>query len=334
MTAPKTFPYPVGVLLFNRPDYARKVLQSLADQSLLIEQPKIYVSIDGFRGSKAEMRGDVDHTVAIEQLVREFFPNANIRRHESNKGIMESYVLLESAMRENNLTAPWFGFFEEDYVLGRDYLRTILAMAEASPDDIVMVSASGETLDDKYRGKEGVYPMGHLWGFLMRSTHMDERRESLDVYCNALVGRPYWDRDRVLLARTLASVGIIPHGVGNDHSFLGAVYRFGRLAITTGKSYGRYIGVEGEHMTEKSFGRFSFEDETTGTLDIASLDLPGSLPKLHALFHEGFALRMAERFVIPKFKRFAEDRKLRNSSRWNRFRVYGGQAIRALFERQ
>jgi hypothetical protein len=175
--------------------------------------------------------------------------------------------------------------------------------------------------------------MGHLWAFFVRTTHLVERHDSVAVYCAALVGRPYWDRDRVGLARTFASLGVIPHGIGNDHIYLGLVYRLGRLAITTGKSYGRYIGVEGEHMTQKSFARFGFEDETTTSFDISAVDLQRSVPTLHALFHEGFALRMAERFVIPKFKRFAEDRKLQNSSRWHRFRVYGGQAIRALFGR-
>lgn len=333
MTTATLFPYPVGVLLFNRPDYARQVLESLAAQSLPVEQSRLYFSIDGFRGSKSELRGSTDHTGTIAALVHQFFPNAHILHAATNQGIPQSYIGLETRMQKDNPTAKWLGFFEEDYVLGTDYLQTVLAMSDAAPADIVMVSASGETLDAKYRGQDGVYPMGHLWAFLVRSAHLDERRDTLAVYREAVAERPYWDRDRIRLAQTLASIGVIPHGVGNDHSFLGVVYRFGRLAITTGKSYGRYIGVEGEHMTEKSFARFSFEDETTTKLDVRALDLSGSLPTLHAQFHAGFALRMAERFVIPKFTRYEADQKLRRSTRWTRFRAHFGQALRALFGR-
>lgn len=333
MTAATVFPYPVGVLLFNRPDYARQVLESLAAQRLPVEQSRLYFSIDGFSGSKSELRGATDHTGTIASLVREYFPTAHVLEAETNLGIPRSYIGLENRMQKDHPKATWLGFFEEDYVLGADYLTAVLAMSEAAPADIVMVSASGETLDSAHRGQDGVYPMGHLWAFLVRASHLDERREMLAVYRNAVAERPYWDRDRVRMAKTLASIGVIPHGVGNDHSFLGVVYRLGRLAITTGKSYGRYIGVEGEHMTEKSFARFSFEDETTGTLDVAALDLPGSLPALHALFHEGFALRMAERFVIPKFKRYEADQALARASRWFRVRTHLGRAVRALLNR-
>ena len=333
MTANSVFPYPVGVLLFNRPEYARQVLESLASQTIPVNPATLYFSIDGFSGSKSEMRGATDHTATIAHLVREFFPDAHLLSAESNRGIPQSYVALETRMRKDNPKASWLGFFEEDYVLGVDYLRTILDLSDAAPDDIVMVSASGETLDPSHRGSDGVFPMGHLWAFLVRISHLDERFDAITVYRDAVALRPYWNRDRIRLATTLASIGVIPHGVGNDHSFLGLVYRYGRLAITTGKSYGRYIGVEGEHMTEKSFGRFSFEDETTSTLNVAALDLPGSLSTLHAQFHAGFALRMAERFVIPKFRRYEADQRILNASRWTRFRVYAGQAIRALFGR-
>ncbi len=147
MATPKLFPHPLGVLLFNRPEYARRVLESIANQTLPVDPSKLYISIDGYSGSKVEHQRKSDHTGAIEAMAREFFPTAHIRRFESNIGFTEVNWYLEERMRTDHPRATWIGFFEEDYVLAPDYLAIVTALAaKADADNISLTMQLPESL--------------------------------------------------------------------------------------------------------------------------------------------------------------------------------------------
>jgi len=333
VTKSPTFPHPIGLLLFNRFDYAKQVLESLRAQTLPVDQSQLHISIDGYAGSKAEFQGKPDRTAAIEELARSLFPHATILSAEKNIGITEANCLLEQNMLESHPDATWIGFFEEDYVLSPDYLViTQQLISAAQPvDDIVMVAATGETLDPDNRDVAGIFPMGHLWAHLVRVSHVRERHEDVQIFRHQLSEKAYWERDRVALARIMASRGVFPIGVANDLQRLGLVFRYGRLGITTGLSYGEYIGVEGEHMSDSSFARFKFTGPTALPFDISAYDLPRLVATLRVQFHVGYAKRLAERFVIPKFVAYAAQRKFQGLSRGRRAMSLLGQAIRALF---
>lgn len=328
-----SFPYPIGLLLFNRFEYAQKVLESLKAQTLPVDQSKLYISIDGYVGSKAEFQGKPDNTSAIEEMARSLFPNATIRRAEKNLGIAEVYCGLEGSMLESHPDASWIGLFEEDYVLSHDYLSVTaqLSLAAQPIDDIVMVAATGETLDPEDRNVEGLFPIGHLWAYLVRASHVRKCRDDLLFFVQQSSGKSYWERDKITLARAMASRGIFPVGVSNDHQRFGLMFRLNRIGITTGLSYGEYIGSEGEHMTEESFAGFNFAGPTTIPFDISTVNLPALVPTLRAQFHAGFAKRLAERFVIPKFRAFSAQKQLQNLSRGRRAIALLGQAFRTLF---
>ncbi len=333
MKNPLTFPHPIGLLLFNRFEYAQKVLESLRAQTLPIDPSMLHISIDGYSGSKAELQGKPDSTHPIEELARALFPDATIRRAEKNLGIAEVYCVLEESMLESHPEAIWIGLFEEDYVLSPDYLNITaeLCLAADVVNDIVMVAATGETLDAEDRNVEGLFPIGHLWAYLVRVAHVRERRDELQIFREQMSGRPYWDRDKSALALVMASRGVFPVGVANDHQRLGLMFRLNRIGITTGLSYGEYIGVEGEHMSHGSFARFDFTGPTSLPFDISTVDLPSMVPALRARFHSGFAKRLAERFVIPKFKAFAAQKKMEELPRRRKVIAHLRQAFQALF---
>jgi hypothetical protein len=333
MKNPVTFPHPIGLMLFNRFEYSQKVLMSLSAQTLPVDQSKLYISIDGYPGSKAELQGKPDSTHAIEELAREIFPNATIRRSEKNIGIPECSHYLENTLLATHPDAAWYGFFEEDYVLIPEYLAIVAQMSSAAQpiDDIAMVAATGETLDPAKRGVEGIFPMGHMWAYLVRATHVRERRDDLQFFRQQMSGRPYWDRDKISLAHVMASRGVFPLGGANDRQLLGLLFRFNRIGVTTGLSYGEYIGVEGEHMTEKSFARFNFTGPTTVPFNISTVEFPAKVSSLHAQFREDFAKLMAELFVIPKIRAFSAQKNFQNLPRWRRAADLFGQAFRTLF---
>ena len=333
MTNSPTFPHPIGLLLFNRFDYAKQVLESLNEQTLPVDQSQLHISIDGYAGSKAEFQGKPDRTAAIVEMARSLFPDAVILHAEKNIGITEANCLLEQNMLKSHPDATWIGFFEEDYVLSPDYLLiTEQLISAAQPvDDIVMVAATGETLDPLDRDVAGIFPMGHLWAYFVRVAHVHERHSDIQIYRQELSAKPYWDRDKIALARVMASRGVFPVGIGDDHLRFGLVFRSNRIGITTGLSYGEYIGVEGEHMTEASFARFNFTGPTAVPFDISTVDLPALVPTLRAQFHVGFAKRLAESFVIPKFRAFTSQKSFQNLSRGRKVISLLGQAFRALF---
>jgi hypothetical protein len=332
MKNPVTFPHPIGLMLFNRFEYSEQVLMSLSAQTLPVDQSKLYISIDGYAGSKAELQSKPDNTHAIEELAREIFPNATIRRGEVNT-FPESLRYLEDSMLASHPDATWLGCFEEDYVLSPKYLAIVAQMSSAAEpfDDIAIVAATGETLDPDKRDLEGIFPIGHLWAYLVRVAHVRERRDDLQIFREHMSGKPYSDRDKSALALVMASRGVFPVGVGNDHHRLNLAFKFNRIGVTTGLSYGEYIGAEGEHMTEKSFARFNFSPPTSVPFDIGSVDFRASLSSLREQFRADFAKRLAERYVLPKIRAFSAQKSFQSLPRWRRAADLLGQAFRTLF---
>jgi len=328
-----TFPHPIGLLLFNRVDYARQVLTSLSAQTLPLDQSKVYISIDGYAGSKAEIQGKPDNTKAIAELAKALFPNATILRAEKNIGIAEAYFALEESMLKSHPDAHWIGFFEEDYVPSPDYLAITTQMSAAAQpvEDIAVVAATGETLDPDKRDKEGIFPIGHLWAYFVRVAHVRERRDDLQIFREQMSGRPYGDRDKSALALVMASRGVFPVGVGNDHHRLNLMFKFNRIGVTTGLSYGEYIGAEGEHMTEKSFARFNFSQPTSVPFDISNVDFSAMVPDLRNQFRADFAKRLANRYVIHKIRAFSAQKDFQSLSRGRQALEHLKRAFRAFF---
>jgi len=328
----KTFPHPIGLMLFNRFEYAQRVLTSLSAQTLPVDQSKLYIAIDGYAGSKPEAQGKPDRTKDIEEFARATFPKATIRLMEKN-AFPESLRYLEDAMLESHPDATWFGFFEEDYVISLEYLDIIADLSSAAEpiDDIAMVAATGETLDPDKRDKEGIFPIGHLWAYFVRVAHVRERRDDLQIFREQMSGRPYGDRDKSALALVMAARGVFPVGVGNDHHRLNLMFKFNRIGVTTGLSYGEYIGAEGEHMTEKSFARFNFSQPTSVPFDISNVDFSAMVPDLRNQFRADFAKRLANRYVIHKIRAFSAQKDFQSLSRGRQALEHLKRAFRAFF---
>lgn len=300
------FPFPVGVLLFNRPEYAEKTLRGLANQTLPVPGNRVVIVIDGYTGSKAQKSGQPDRTAEVEAIARGVFPEAHISIAPHNLGIAHAFDLLERNLRDCDPKSMWYGFFEEDYVPNRTYLATIAALAAQSAKfpRIAAVSATGEIFGEATRGVDSVYPLSRLWAYLMRASHLDERRHCIDEYLAAVARNPYWQRDKPAIATALASIGVLPIGVSQDQVKLSLLNHFHRFGVSSGSSQGEYIGVIGEHMTEKSFARFGFTSSTV-SFDSAKVSVGALEPELHQEALIGFASKVARAYVIPRYEAFS-----------------------------
>jgi hypothetical protein len=258
-TTAARFPYLITVVLFNRPEYARATLESLRNQTLPVASDRFTLSIDGYAGSKDENLGRPDRTGEVEAIAREFFPDARITRASRNIGIARHYALVEHRAFQDS-AASWATFFEEDLVLSPRYLEimaTLISHVDAEPR-VVQVSATGDTILTEEFRTDALYPMWHAWGFALRREHYQERRPIVDKYLETIAELPYFMRDQVDVWSPLVGFGLYPIASSQDYIKQEIRRHFGGLAVTTARSYCRYIGEDGEHFTPRIFADLGY----------------------------------------------------------------------------
>ena len=256
---PPEFPYPVCLLLFNRPDDARETLDSLRAQTLGVPDCRLTLSIDGYRGSRDEFLGKPDRTAEMAQLAETVFPDARILRRAENLGIADHYADVEHQVFDDE-SATWALFFEEDLVLSPVYLENMVRLLDyvAPEERIVVASATGDTLSPKEHGDHALYAMDHAWGFALRRSHYVDRRPLVDAYLATMSGSSYFRRDNAAIMDLFVEEGMYPVGTSQDYVKQAIRRDRGLLAVTTGLNFGRYIGAEGEHFDPETFERLGY----------------------------------------------------------------------------
>ena len=83
------FKYPMGVQLFNRPRYARRVLESIRNQTLDFDDRSLTLYIDGFEDSVYHRKNRTNFTNEVESIAREFFPDSEIKKFDMTKSSIE-----------------------------------------------------------------------------------------------------------------------------------------------------------------------------------------------------------------------------------------------------
>ena len=266
----ETFAFPVGVLLFNRPDYARQMLESLKTQSARVDHARLTIHVDGYVNSRDQARGLPDQTTLVAQLAREAFPTARILVSEFNVGIAAAYELVEEHVFADE-DAHWGVFLEEDFVLYPTYLQTLTHMIDECSErvDVAMVSATGDTAQGLSAQPESspamdepsddLAAMGHSWAYALRREHAIERRPFLSAYLHAVRQGPYWMRDNQAIWRACALAGFFPMGSSQDYVKRAVMLKLGRVALTTARAHGFYVGQEGEHFTPDAFRQHGYD---------------------------------------------------------------------------
>jgi hypothetical protein len=253
-----SFAHPIGLLLFNRPDYARRTLEALAQQESPIDQSRLTIFRDGYVGSKDEHLERPDRTAEVDDLVAQFFPDATFVTSRENVGVARAYEHLYAAVFAAD--DEWAALFEEDFVVDSDYLSILssfISLAEPHPQ-IVAVSAIGDVSNHRERGPHHLYVARHLWAYALRRRCWSEMKPHMDAYFDALGPGNYWQRDVRRVIRDLAQRGYLVQGTSQDFVKFSWMLTHGYLALNTGQAHGEYIGVEGLHSTQQSFDEQGF----------------------------------------------------------------------------
>ena len=178
------FKYPVGVQLFNRPNYARSVLSSLSQQTLAVNPEKIVIFIDGFKGSIYETRGSVDFTEEVESIARHFFPLASIKNFRSNCGVAQLHFKIQEETFKK--TQKWGTFFEEDIVLDSTYLQELSDLITITNEFTEIVKVSCFQLAGMHhqlqRGSSGFYNGVGTKAFAERKSFYKSKKPMLQEF--------------------------------------------------------------------------------------------------------------------------------------------------------
>lgn len=305
-----TFGYPVGVLLFNRPEYAAALLDSLSSQSMGMPESSTVVVVDGFRGSRDDLLGRPDRTAEVADLAAQKLPKATLIQLPSNAGVAGAMALLEEAIYSLP-HAQWGAFFEEDFVLEHNHLEILSFAIQLVQDheDVAVVSVSGDSMVSRQRGLWTLYPLNHLWAYALRRDHYRERQPLLDDYLAYVRRIRYHQRTVAGTYATCVPHGVFPLGTSQDHVKKAVARRLKRRMLTLGYQAGRYVGMHGEHFTPHVFRRLGYhcepravcvEDLTAGLEALANLDW--STLDLHLAYESeiAFAREATEEMALRK----------------------------------
>ena len=178
------FQYPVGVQLFNRPEYAERVLRSLKSQRLPIAQNKLIIYIDGFRGSIYETRNVENNTEQISKIASEIFPFAKLVIFEENQGIAALHNALQA--EAFLISETWAAFFEEDIVLDENYMSELSELINIvdSVDEVAKVACFQiiSSIRELSRGYDGFYPGTGTKAYAERKSFFLEKQKIIERY--------------------------------------------------------------------------------------------------------------------------------------------------------
>lgn len=282
------FPYAIGVQLFNRPEYARKLLTSLKAQTLELIQANIYILIDGYPESIYESRNLPDCTQEVERIARELFPDAIIEKFATNCGVAELHNNLEKMAFSSG--GDWAAFFEEDLVLDANYLSeimTLIAIVEQY-SDVVKVGCFQilPQLAALPRGYDGFYPGFGTQAFAERRSFFLDKQPLIDIFLGLVA--PHKGEENQFnntgIAADLALLGYITPYVQHDAIVESFINSKGLLHVVSKPNLAKDIGVEGMHSYTTP------EIKTVQNLDL----IPESIEKRRTRFESQRNLIRAE----------------------------------------
>jgi hypothetical protein len=68
----QTFPYPVGLAVFNRPTYHQALFESLTRQSLPVDMALVVAHLDSYEGSRDQSAGRADFTRTTSEFIGQY----------------------------------------------------------------------------------------------------------------------------------------------------------------------------------------------------------------------------------------------------------------------
>lgn len=268
---------PVVIISFNRPDYFRRVLDSLAAQvDAAIFEREIFLFQDGAYNRHSGSTRCSQET--IDQIVDDFrrvFPRGTVMAAQENLGIALNFARAENfVFSEKEFESAIF--LEDDLILGKYYLKTLdklLDYAMHTPR-IGYVAAYGNhraALAEQIANKSKLTLMGQNWGFGLTRRQWLAQKPFVDQYLNIVKDSDYYSRDHDKIIDLFHSWGLGVPGTSQDIAKSHACILTNSAKINTFTSFGKYIGASGFHFNKEMFSRMGFDKSEFVEEDIFEL---------------------------------------------------------------
>ncbi len=261
---------PVVVMAFNRPDYLRETLTSIAAQPSVADgRREVHLFQDGavnfHSGNRYAEDADIEASMAV---FREIMPRGTIHHAGPNLGIglnfdrAERYVFLERRFASA-------AFFEDDMVLGPHYLDTLQRLLDfaASPESgglVGYVAAYGHhkaPLAEQMKRRRDMMLMGHAWGYGVTRSHWLQVRELIDPYITLISDCDYRQRPKGRICGLHKALGLARSALSQDAIKLIATTRLGRARIMPVICQAKYVGQHGVNFTPEAFAKRGYGQE-------------------------------------------------------------------------
>ena len=243
--------WPIGIRLFNRPDCAQKLLDSLGLQTLEIAQERLFFIVDGYSGSLDEQRGRPNRTTQVADIIRAAFPNAHIEQCTENIGIARAAYALQTRVFAQQ-AAQWGIFLEEDIVLEPEYLQALHHMIDLAQDvpEVVKVAANQVNLNylalPPKADRRNFFLGQGTQAFAERRDFFNARKHLTEIYLGVISSSQYSNRDEAEVFATLAEHGVFTMMGNNDIVHHRITMALKGLHVVSSQKLLSDVGVAGE----------------------------------------------------------------------------------------
>lgn len=267
---------PVVLTAYNRPDYFKKVLDSVSSQCW---DRKVYCVIDGPR-----FKEDIELVKKSFELSKEIIPHCETVVASSNQGVAKIMKYArESVFRDHEFLI----LIEDDSVLQPHYIQQLDLLIDKFRDDerVAMINCFGEhhrskkthrysyidytgeqenkvSIHEQENNKDKLILMDHLWAYAMRRSSYEKILDIMEGFW-ALLPQEYRARPHSKILEYMSQFGVDPNKIvsSQDSCTSSALISRGMIKVSTFTNNFEYIGETGEHSRPNNFREAGWCDQ-------------------------------------------------------------------------
>ena len=267
---------PIVLTAYNRPDYFKKVLNSISSQCW---DRDVYCVVDGPR-----YKEDLELIKQSFSLSKEIIPHCETVIANQNQGVagIMKYAR-EIAFKDNDFMI----LVEDDSVLQPHYLQQLDLLIEKFKKDerVAMINCFGEhhrskkshrysyidyskeednkcSAEDQKLNKDKLILMDHMWAYAMRRSSYNKILDIMQGFWE-LIPQEYRARPHGKILEYMSQFGIDPQKIvsSQDSCTSSALIARGMIKISTFTNNFKYIGEVGEHSRPNNFRDAGWSDQ-------------------------------------------------------------------------
>ncbi|WP_052402268.1 hypothetical protein [Muricoccus aerilatus] len=254
---------PIVIFSFTRPDYLRRLCQSLkAQEGVAVTGRQMHLMQDGSRSPRSGVvYGDpalIERSIAV---FREHFPEGTVHAAPENLGVAMNIQRGEELVFRR-LNAEIGYFFEEDLELGPWYLCMLEEMRrQLGPHpEVGYFAAYGDHAIPSDPAAPQIVPLEHHWGFGLTRRCWEAMQAWLEPFLQVYAEVDYRARPDLRIVELYAEKAVAHTASSQDVAKTMACADLGFARINTDVCYARYIGALGESFRPADFSVLGFDE--------------------------------------------------------------------------